>query len=99
MRLDRERMDALDQQISQHLIDRALADHATLAHECLAHDLHGEMGFAASIMTRMATMLFAVVDDGEMGWREGRFEAAGDFLGDGPHALLSHQDPIARFSP
>lgn len=60
-------MDALRQQVGKGAIDRPLPRHPILADEGGAFDLDGEMGFAARIMPGMATMPFAVVDDGKTG--------------------------------
>lgn len=65
-RLDREGMDPLGQQIAQRGIDGALPGDAGLAREGCRDDLHGEVAFAPLIMTGMAPVLFAVIDDSEI---------------------------------
>ncbi len=59
-------MDTLSQQITQRGINGALARDAGLTSERRRNDLNGEVAFAPLIMTGMAPVLFAVVNDSEM---------------------------------
>src|SRR5579859_4536119 len=64
-RLDGQRMDALDQQFGERLVDQPLARHAVQPFEGGGCDFHREVAFAARIMADMAAMLLAVVADDE----------------------------------
>lgn len=89
-RLDRQRVDPVAEQLAQRRVDGALPGDAVLADEQRAFDLDGEMAFARSVMAAMAAMALAVVDDGESGGGQCRFEAAGDFGGHGASGKFAH---------
>lgn len=63
-------MDPLSRNVAQSLVDQALADHPALPLKYRAFDRDCEMGFATAIVTRMAVVGGAVVDNGKAGRRE-----------------------------
>lgn len=83
-------MDALLEQITERPVDRALAFDAAHIPELHCDDLDGEMAFAAPVMTGMAAMRVAVVDDAQIGGAERLDESLFDFGGDGPFRILFH---------
>lgn len=64
-RLDRQCVHLVAQQIGERAVDRALPGDPVLAGKGGTFDLDGEMALARTIMTRMAAMIRAVVDDGK----------------------------------
>lgn len=83
-------MDLVAQKFGERGVDRALAGDSRLARKGRAFDLDGEMAFARSVMPGMATMLVAVVDDGEAGGGKRRAEALMDVVGDRAGGKFAH---------
>ena len=77
-------MDPFSQQIAERPVDRALPLKSVHRGERRRFDLDGEVTFIASVMTGMAAMPFAVVDDSKLIGSERRAEAFLDLGGDGP---------------
>ena len=91
-------MDLVAQQVGERGIDHALTRDTGLAGEAISHDLDGEMALARSVMAGMATVLFAVVDDGEMRRRQGGAQARLDFDGNGAFEVGGHAPYIGCFA-
>ena len=75
-------MDLVAQQVGERGVDQSLARDAVLAGEAVRYDVDREMAFPRPIMSCMAAMLFAVVDDGEMLRGQGGAQPRFDFGGD-----------------
>jgi hypothetical protein len=75
-------MDSIGEEFGKRCIHRPLTLDTIHAGKSGGYDFHGEMAFAARIMTGVAAMQFAVVTNDEMCRFEGYHEPAGDFFGD-----------------
>ena len=93
---DRQRVDALAQQLGECSVDEPLARHAALSGERRALDAHGEVGFAARVVAGVAAMLLAVVDDLKANRREGGGQSRRDFGRDRALGSVRHA-PIYAF--
>lgn len=91
-------MDLVAQQVGERGIDQALPGDAALTDKAFGDDLHGEMALARPVMAGMAAMLFAVVDDGEMGRSQGGSQPRLDFGGDRAFEVGGHAPYIGCFA-
>src|SRR5690606_15544266 len=93
-RLDRQRVDAVPQQLAERGVDGALAVEPGLARKGGGFDDDGEVAFAAAVVASMAAMLFAVVDHLEPRRGERGVETGRDFGGDGAGESACHRPYI-----
>ena len=75
--------------LRQRGIDGALPLDAALAGEAGGNQFDAEMTLAARPRAGMAVMAVGIIEDGEPGGREGRFELGADALGDGHSRKVS----------
>ncbi len=87
-------MDALLHQISQRLVHCALPLDPVHILELQRDDFHREMAFAAAVISGMAVMLGAVVDDTQMDGTEGLGEAFFNFGRNRAFRFLVHRSYI-----
>src|SRR5690606_11068903 len=85
-----ERVDSAADQFAKRFVHQTLPLDPRLAGEGGAFDYQPEMGFARRIVTAVAAMLLAVVDQRQSGRIERCFEPAAHFSGNRSSASVVH---------